>query len=320
MTTTLTKMNFEPEELDHLRAEAQAYIDANRMTKKGFAIECDVAEGTFGPWLSGQYAGDNNKVAIRVHRFLHSRSEQELMAAAVPTAPGFLDLAVSRRIWAGLEHAQVFNDVTVVGVGPGLGKTTTIRHFQDQRPRVWVATMAPSTSRPVNALIAVLEAMGDTDAKGTPQSLSRRVGLKATQGALLIIDEAQHLTVQAVDELRSIHDRTEVGLVFSGDESVFNLFDGSRKRAFAQFHSRIGYRVRASRAEPRDVGLICAAHDITDPSMVRLCALIASKPGAYRSLTKTLLLARRHAKMADQPLTNALVREAWEQRAADVGA
>ena len=26
MTTTLTKMNFEPEELDHLRAEAQAYI------------------------------------------------------------------------------------------------------------------------------------------------------------------------------------------------------------------------------------------------------------------------------------------------------
>lgn len=320
MTTTLTKLTFEPAEMEHLRSEVHAYIEANSMTKKRFAEECDVKEGTFGPWLSGQYAGDNHSVAVRVHRFLHARVEQQLLAASVPTAPGFLDLKMSRSIWAALEHAQVFGDLVVVGLGPGLGKTRTIEQFREHRPRVWSAAMAPSTSRVPNALIAVLEAMGDTDAKGAPQSLSRRVALKATAGALLIIDEAQHLSQPAVDELRSIHDKTGVGLVFSGDESVFNLFDGSRKRAFAQFHSRIGYRLRASRADREDSAMIAAAHGVSDPSMVRLCQEIGSKPGAYRSLTKTLLLARRHANMADVPLTNGLIREAWAQRAADVAA
>lgn len=230
MTYNPTKLTFEPEELDHLRAQAQAYIDANRMTKKAFAAACEIAEGTFGPWLSGQYAGDNNNVAVRVYRFLNGRAEQQLLAASVPTKPGFLNLKMSRSIWAALEHAQVFGDMVVVGVGPGLSKTTTIEQFKEQRSRVYVAAMAPSTSRVPNALIAVLEAMGDTDAKGSPQSLSRRVASKANEGALLVIDEAQHLSQPAVDEFRSIHDKTGVGLVFSGDESVFNLFDGARPR------------------------------------------------------------------------------------------
>lgn len=320
MTTTLTKLTFEPDELANLRAEAQSFIEANRMTKKAFAAQCEVAEGTFGPWLANQYAGDVHSVAVRVHRFLHAREEQQLLAASVPTAPGFLNLKLSRNIWAALEHAQVFGDMVVVGVGPGLSKTTTIGQFKEQRSRVYVAAMAPSTSRVPNALIAVLEAMGDMDAKGSPQSLSRRVASKANEGALLVIDEAQHLSQPAVDEFRSIHDKTGVGLVFSGDESVFNLFDGSRKRAFAQFHSRIGYRVRASRADRDDAAMIAQAHGVTDPAMVRLCQEIAAKPGAYRALTKTLLLARRHANLADVPLTNGLIREAWAQRAADVAA
>ncbi len=320
MTTNLHKLTFEPDELTQLRAEVRAYIETNRMTQKAFAEQCEVAEGTFGPWLGGTYGGDNDRVAVRVYRYLHARAEQRLLAASVPTAPGFLDLKMSQKVWAGLEHAQVFGDLTVIGVGPGLSKTTTIKQFKEHRPRVYVAAMSPSSSRVPNALIAVLESMGDTDAKGSPQSLSRRVALKATEGALLVIDEAQHLAQPAVDEFRSIHDKTGVGLVFSGDESVFNLFDGSRKRAFAQFHSRIGYRVRASRADKDDSSAIAQAHGVTDPSMIRLCQEIASKPGAYRSLTKTLLLARRHATMADVPLTNGLIREAWSQRAADVSA
>ena len=43
------------------------------------------------------------------------------LAASVPTAPGFLNLKLSRNIWAALEHAQVFGDMVVVGVGLCVG-------------------------------------------------------------------------------------------------------------------------------------------------------------------------------------------------------
>lgn len=317
MTPNLGKTTFDLAELTQLRAEATAFIDRQGWTKKRFAEECDVPEGTFGPWLGGAYQGDNEKPAAKVYRFLSARKEQAQMAASIPAKPAFQQTPTATRIWAALEHAQVFGDLAVVGVAAGCGKTETIKHFRANRPRVWVATMKPSTTGVPNALIAVLGAMGDMDARGTPQALSRRVAAKATAGSLLVIDEAQHLSQKAVDELRSIQDETDCGLVFSGDESVFSLFDGTRRTAFAQYHSRIGWRVRISRPDPKDAPILAQAHGITDAPLVKLCSEIAFKPGALRGLTKTLLLARRHAAMADQPLTATLIREAYAQRAAE---
>lgn len=320
MTPNLGKTTFSEQELAQLRAETSAFIERERMTKRAFADQADVAEGTFGPWLNGAYPGDNEKVAAKVHRFLAARREQSQLAATVPTAPEWQETKTGKRIMGVLDHCQVFGDMGVIGLGPGLGKTHTIAQFKAIRPRVWVATMAPSTRGVNTALVEVLAAMGEDDAKGTPQALSRRVQKKATAGSLLVIDEAQHLSQQAVDEFRTIHDRTGVGLVFSGDMSVFELFDGTRRAAFAQFHSRIGMRLRQALPAPEDAQLLASAHGLTDPASVRLAVEIAKKPGALRGLTKTLLLARRMAAMADAPVSATLIREAWAQRAPELAA
>lgn len=318
MSPNLGKITFTETELADLRSEAMAYIERHAWTKKRFAEECGVPEGTFGPWLSGSYAGNNDGPASKVHRFLEAKREQAQLAAAIPATAPFQNTPTSKRVLAVLDHAQVFEDLVVIGLRPGLGKTASIRQFQATRPRTWVATMAPSTRGVPNALVEVLAAMGDHDAKGTPQALSRRVQAKATPGSVLVIDEAQHLSQQAVDEFRSIHDRTGCGLAFSGDESVFSLFDGVRRQAFAQFHSRIGMRLRQSRPLVGDAQMIAAAYDVTAPAMVKLCAEIANKPGALRGLTKTLRLAKRAAALADEPLTTTLIREAWAQRSDDI--
>jgi DNA transposition AAA+ family ATPase len=320
MTPNLGKTTFDPAELTQLRGEAAAFIERHSWTKKRFAEECDVPEGTFGPWLSGSYQGNNDGPAAKVFRLLSARKEQAQLAASVPVAPTYQETPTSKRIFGAMEHAQVFNDLVVVGCGPGLGKSATIIQYKAVRPRVWVSTMKPSSRGLPNALVAILGAMGDAEARGTPQALSRRVASKATEGSLLVIDEAQHLSQQAVDELRSIHDETRCGLVFSGDESVFSLFDGTRRAAFAQFHSRIGLRVRQSRPLVGDATTLAAAHGITDPAIMKLCVDLANKPGALRNVTKTLLVSKRHAALTDQPLSAGLIREVWAQRSSDVAA
>lgn len=317
MSPNLGKTTFTDAELAQLRAETAAFIERQNWTKRQFAKDSDIAEGTFGPWLAGQYAGDNEKVAASVYRFLTARREQAQLAASVPVAPEFQETKSAKRIMAVLDHCQVFGDMGVIGCGPGVGKTASIAQFRATRPRVYVATMSPSSRGVPNALVEMLAAMGDDEARGTPQALSRRVAKRATAGGLIVLDEAQHLSQQAVDEFRSIHDRTGVGLVFSGDESVFQLFDGTRKAAFAQFHSRIGMRHRQARPMAEDAAILARSHGVTDGPSIKLLSEIAQKPGALRGMTKTLLLARRMAAMADQPLTPTLIREAWTQRAAD---
>lgn len=320
MSPNLGKTTFTETEMAQLRQDVAAYIERNGLTKRQFAADADVAEGTFGPWLNEQYQGDNEKVAAKVHRLLTTRQEQDQMAASLPEAPGWQKTKSALKVLTVLDHCQLWGDMGVIGMGPGLGKTETINHFPNLRPRVWIATMSPSSRGVPNALVAMLEAMGEDEAKGTPQALSRRVQKKATAGGLIVIDEAQHLSQQAVDEFRSIHDRTKVGLVFSGDETVFQLFDGTRKAAFAQYHSRIGIRWRQSRPYAEDADILAIAHGVTDGPSIKLLREIAQKPGALRGLTKTILQARRMSAMTDVPMSPALIREAWASRAPDLAA
>lgn len=320
MTPSLGKTTFDPSEMAQLRGEVKAFLDREGWSRVKFSVECGVPEGTFGPWLNDVFPGNNDKVAATVLRYLNARREQAELAATVPLAPYWQPTKTAKRILGVLDHCQVFGDLGVIGLGPGLGKTASIAQFKATRPRVQVATMAPSSRGVPNALIEMLDAMGDGEAKGTPQALSRRVQKRVGPGALIVIDEAQHLSQQAVDEFRTIHDRTGVGMVFSGDESVFQLFDGARRAAFAQFHSRIGMRLRQSRPDPEDARILAAAHGVSDLASVKLLVEIAAKPGGLRGLTKTALLARRMAAMADQPMSAQLIREAWAQRAPDLAA
>lgn len=138
MTPNLGKTTFTDQELAALRADATAYIERHAMTKVAFAEECDVPEGTFGPWLKGSYGGDNQKPAAKVYRFLNARREQASLAASVPVAPEWQETKSARKVMAALEHGQVFGDLVVIGVGPGVGKTATITQYQAIRPRVWV--------------------------------------------------------------------------------------------------------------------------------------------------------------------------------------
>lgn len=314
MSPNLGKTTFTETELAKLRRDTAAYIERHSMTKRQFAADADVAEGTFGPWLAGSYAGDNEKVATKVHRLLLTREEQAQMAAVVPEAPGWQPTKSAEKILTVLDHCQLWGDLGVIGMGPGLGKTETVNHFPNLRPRVWVATMAPSTKGINTALVAMLEAMGEDEAKGTPLALSRRVAKKATKGGLIIIDEAQHLSQLAVDEFRSIHDRTGVGMVFSGDETVFQLFDSARRKAFAQYHSRIGIVHRQARAFPEDTEILAAAHGITDGPTIRVLRDLAKLPGALRGVTKTVLSARRISAITGVAMSPRLINEAWASR------
>ena len=74
--------------------------------------------------------------------------------------------------------------------------------------------------------------------------------LQGTKG-LLIIDEAQHLSLLALESLRSIHDATACGLVLMGNESVYANLSGRRSAEFAQLFSRVGMVLKLENPLPR---------------------------------------------------------------------
>jgi DNA transposition AAA+ family ATPase len=125
------------------------------------------------------------------------------------------------------------------------------------------------------------------------RAIAKRV--RDTHG-LLVIDEAQHLSVLALDQVRSIHDATGIGIALVGNEGVYARMAGGRNAAaLDRLFSRIGKRLALRKSTDSDIKALVKAWGISDAKCLPALMEIAKRPGALRTLTKTLRLASMQA-------------------------
>ena len=75
--------------------------------------------------------------------------------------------------------------------------------------------------------------MGLRDLVNSAAYIQRAIFQKVRNtSGLLILDEAQHLTVQALDMVRAINDQTSIGLVLCGNDRVITQMTGGNRAPF----------------------------------------------------------------------------------------
>lgn len=297
-----------------LRAEiARLQREDRSLTQAEIARQSGVHASRLNQWLKGHYAGDNEALEAELARWIDAYHERRLRARALPEAPEWVETPSAQRVIAALGYAQLAGDITVIYGGAGLGKTTAITHYQRTNPNVWIATMSPCTASAVPALEEVAGALG-IEAGGGAARMQRAIirRLRGTMG-LLIIDEAQHLAVQALDAMRALHDATGVGLALVGNEAVYARMTGGTRAAYLdRLFSRIGKRVRLTRATRDDVDAIIDAWGVDVHACRRTLHEIAARPGGLRGLTKVLRLASMFAAGAErESMSCEDIRAAW---------
>ncbi len=320
MNADTGQTEFTGEELDKLRGEVVAVKEAKGASWAGLQGESGIAKSTLSAFASDTYTGDNNKVAASVARWLRHREVQAKERSQIPRSPDFQPTRTSERLLSIMRYTQASGEFSIVGAAPGIGKTATAKQYQANNPRVWRATMAPSTRGVNTCLIELLEAMGEEGATGTPQALSRRVRKYLKEpGGLILIDEAQHLSEQAIEELRAIHDAEGVGIVLLGNDELYAKFNGAgRKAAFAQVTSRIGMRHKQARPDPADVKVLSAAWGVDGKGEeIDFLQAIAKKPGGLRGVDRTMKLATMMAAGEGDQRGIGHIRDAWSQLSDD---
>ena len=236
------------------------------------------------------------------------------MSASLPEPPGWIETPSAVRIDAALGYAQLAGDVALVYGGAGMGKTMTARQYAAKRPNAWVATMTPAAHALGPCLGRVSEACGLRTPGGRVARLEANLR-ERVEGArgLLIIDEAQHLGLRALEALRGLHDATGGGLALVGNETIYTRIAGGRRAAdFAQLHSRVGKRVRLAAPGKKDISLLL---DAWRPAVTlearKRASEAARRPGALRGMTKVLRLAALIARGAEIGAPH--VEEAWAE-------
>ena len=306
-----------PEEVDTVRAEVREVMLSEGMTAVSIAKESGVAYGTLSSWLGNTYNGRNDRIAAEVRKWLVSRLVRQQTQAMSPSAPRFVSTPTAEAFLAIFQHAQHMPDFAVVTGAPGVGKSSSACHYTRSTPNVHKITAHPSLSGP-RALLEELSRVVGTFQGGSLHRVQRALVAKLRgSGALLMIDEAQHLTPAALDQLRSIHDEAEVGVVLLGNPAVYGRLEGQGRRTeFAQLFSRVGMRLARPKPQKGDIDALLDAWAVEGGAERQLLHVIARKPGALRGMTKALKLAHMLAAVERAKPHVGHIKEAYERLSA----
>lgn len=298
---------------EDLKADVRRLQDEG-VSLKAMSKEAGIPYGSFTNWVGGTYGADTQKIAGQVSNWLASREERAELVSSLPTAPSFVNTPTAQRIHTLHTYAQSVPDIVVIGAGPGTGKTTAAEEFQRTHPNVFIITCHPGVKSAYN-LLAEIAIITEVTERLTSR-MHRAIGMKLKgRKALLIVDEVQHLSLDALELLRSLHDIWGIGIALQGPPSIYTKIEGKgRDGHLAQLFSRIGGRMTLARPKPEDVSVLAAAWGIMDPKVMRLAQKIAGRPGALRVLTKTLNMASLVASSEGQhALSEAAITTAFHQ-------
>lgn len=285
-----------------IRDRVRGVMERDKLSQAEVSGRAGMSPTTLSRWLQGTYAGDSAEIEAKLARWLDADAAEQETRRVMPDGPGFVRTVAAERILEALGYAQVAPDNVAIYGAPGTGKTATIAEYARQRPNVFVATMSPASASVVTCLQEVAAALGLGEVKGGASILYREIcrDLRVThRRALLVIDEAQHLSPAALDQLRAISDAVEVGLALVGNENVYSRFAAGTAN-MAQLHSRMGRKLRLAKPSKRDVLALAEGWRVPAACTGTLIEL-AGRPGALRGVVKTIRLAamRARAKGAD---------------------
>jgi DNA transposition AAA+ family ATPase len=277
-------------------------------------------EGTFSQWFSGTYSGRLDGHNATVKQWLDALQESAGIAAAIPSSLPFMKLKASQEVLETLIWSQRCPDLVMITLGPGMSKTATCEHFTNTRPNVFMATVTEST-KTVHGMLTELAAQLDV-LEHNPARLARAIGnkirRKTEEGALLIVDEAQHLNDEAVNQLRHFVDVYKCGVAIVGNAEVYGRFRKDREKnngpSYAQLKSRIGKRLQRTKPYVEDLNTFIASWGVSEPEAVKLLIGIGMKGGAFRQIDKTMKLATMYAMGKGEPVAEVHIRTAWRNR------
>ena len=293
--------------LDRVRS-VMAERDISQAT---VAKEARLSATVLSQLFSGTYPGNVEAQEAKLGTWLRGLAEKRATQQLIPDAPAFFECTTSRELMNGFRYAQSIDDMVSIVGAPGIGKSTTCREYQRTHSNVWLATMAAHTTGVVPVLREVCDAVSGSHANGA-SALAREICRKIRgTGGLLIIDEAHHISLQALDAIRALHDSTDTAVALVGSIEL-----AGKLERMPQLYSRLGIRLNRPRVLTDDVNALMDAWQIQGRPERRFVTSVAKGPGALRTVTKMLRLATSLARANDESLTLQHIRDAADARSA----
>lgn len=231
------------------------FINSGNLSINIASKSMGISAATLSLYLRGEYEGDTAKITKAVEQYL-------VLNEARTNTPRNTDTEVETRNYTlvkGLCARIHRNGRMGVCTGQaGLGKTTALKSYASEFTDV--IYLEADTSVSPRELMKSLNRIINNNVTGTVNEIKNQLILRLRDtGRLIIIDQAEYLSEKALDLLRTVHDRTGVGIVLAGLPQLLSNLRGIGG-VNEQLYTRISMAVELRRLPEDDVRMLVHAH------------------------------------------------------------
>lgn len=245
--------------IDFLRS----YIERTKKTQTAVAGELGISSGALSSFLAGNYKTPHT-IVPKVKNLAEVSEKKKITLSDPP----FVETSVSVMVENAIKYSHLRGRISVVYGDAGIGKTQAFRHYLANNSLAIGITISPTYASitGVNELLAEQLGVRERVARKITNEIVTRL---KDSGRVIIIDEAQHLTVRALNHIRCLADESGIGICLIGNEDVYSKLKGTGKADFSQLFSRIGMRepVSINNIKREDVQRVFQDADLPDDAV-----------------------------------------------------
>lgn len=218
------------------------FMKQSEKPQRQISKELGLSTSVVSQFLNDTYTGNNEDVAKVIMQYL-SVSKERLNN--VQTDVFYEELENTQNVLFACSHAHTRNDITLVSGDAGAGKTTALKYYANRNTGVIMVTANACTT----SATAILKVVCEKITKQVPRCKADMMGVIVKEltntNRLLIIDEADHLSLQALQAIRNINDLAGIGVVLAGNDKIYaQMINGRHVSEFDQIRTRIIVRQR----------------------------------------------------------------------------
>ena len=277
-----------------------------KLSYNKIANKIDVGKSTFSAWRNNRYEGDNERIDRAVAQFIDRWNEKREYSAG---ETDFVYTKNAQKVFEICKLVRMENDIGAITGNAGVGKTKSLKEYAFGHKGTVMIEVDNSFTKKVT-IQELYSKIGGAPIKGcTHEYMKRVINILEDTDRLIIVDEAEHLGVSALNILRRVHDKTKCGLIIAGLPGFISELK-SKKRDYTYIYSRIGVSARLHSFNKEDVKKIVQTNIPGSNGIWK--TFYEKTQGNGRVLDKLIHRSVRIARINDLDLNKKVVKKAFD--------
>lgn len=210
------------------------FLKDNEISASALARAIGVSSAAISQFRQGVYKGDVKSISQKVENYINNYQNKDKKVALKDEFFLSKDAKMAKFI---INEAINEREIALIYGVAGSGKTTILKEFVKNNPNAILIEATCHTTAKV-LLDELCEALKIDGVSSINAKLKTVARFLKDNDKIILIDEAEHLPLRALEDLRRIYDFSRTSMILCGTEILINNLMGKNKE-LRQLYSRI---------------------------------------------------------------------------------